>query len=129
MLSFESTRLYFRPLREEDANDLFELDHDPVVHRYLGQRPVTNIVQSREMIHSIQAQHAAHSIGRWAVLLRTTKEFMGWTGLNKVTGALDGQSDFYELGYRYMSRYWSQDYGYEAAQAWLDYGFRTMKLP
>ena len=50
-----------------DANGLFELDHDPVVHRYLGQRPVTNIVQSREMIYSIQAQHAAHSIGRWAV--------------------------------------------------------------
>ena len=59
MLYFESTRLYFRPLREENANGLFELDHDPTVHRYLGQRPVTNIIRSREMIRSIQAQSAA----------------------------------------------------------------------
>ena len=37
----------------------FKLDHDPTVHRYLGQRPVTNIVQSREMIRFIRAQYAA----------------------------------------------------------------------
>ena len=59
MLPFESTRLYFRPLRKDDANGLFELDHDPTVHRYLGQRPVTNIIRSREMIRSIRAQSAA----------------------------------------------------------------------
>ena len=59
MLPFESIQLYSRPLRKDDANGLFELDHDPTVHRYLGQRPVTNIVQSREMIRSIRAQSAA----------------------------------------------------------------------
>ena len=59
MLPFESTQLYFRPLREDDANGLFELDHDPTVHRYLDQRPVTNIIQSREMIRFIRVQYAA----------------------------------------------------------------------
>ena len=129
MLPFESTRLRFRPLREDDAEGLFELDHDPAVHRYLGQRPVTDIAQSWEMIRFIRAQYAANGIGRWAVLLRATGEFMGWAGLKKVAGPLNGQSDFYELGYRYMPRYWGQGYGYEAAQAWLNYGFNTMQLP
>lgn len=38
---------------------------------------MTNIIQSRKMIYSIQAQYAAHGIGRWAVLLQTNKEL--WT--------------------------------------------------
>ena len=129
MTPFDSTRLHFRPLCEDDAAGMFELDGDPAVHRYLGQCPVTDIAQSREMIRFIQAQYVAHGIGRWAVLLHATGEFMGWAGLKKVAGPLNGQSDFYELGYRYMLRYWGQGYGYEAAQAWLDYGFETMKLP
>ena len=126
---FNSARLHFRPLREDDAVGMFELDRDPAVHRYLGQHPVTDIAQSRAIIRFIQAQYVAHGMGRWAVLLRATDEFMGWAGLKKVAGPLNGQSDFYELGYRYIPRYWGQGYGYEAAQAWLNYGFETLNLP
>jgi len=126
---FESARLRFRPLRKDDAAGMFALDRDPAVHRYLGQTPVTTIAQNREMIRFIQAQYAAHGLGRWAVLLRETDEFMGWAGLKRMAGPVNGQRDFYELGYRYQPRYWGHGYGHEAAQAWLACGFETLRLP
>jgi ribosomal-protein-alanine N-acetyltransferase len=68
-------------------------------------------------------------MGRWAVLRRATGEFMGWAGLKLVAGPVNGQHDFYDLGYRFRPQHWGQGYGYEAAQAWLNYGFATLALP
>jgi RimJ/RimL family protein N-acetyltransferase len=111
---------------------MFELDSDPAVHRYLGGiggHMVTEPAQSLEVIRYVQAQYAATGIGRWAVTLRTTGEFMGWAGLKLVAGPTNGHTDFYDLGYRFIPRYWGQGYGYEAAQAWLDHGFQQQALP
>ena len=54
---------------------------------------------------------------------------MGWAGLKLVTEPVNGQRDFYDLGYRFLPRYWGQGYGYEAAQAWLACGFEVLALP
>jgi len=125
-------RLLLRPLRLADAPGMWALDTDPAVHRYLGgiggPRPAS-LADSEATIRFIQAQYAANGIGRWAVALRATGEFMGWSGLKLVTEAVNGQRDFYDLGYRFLPRYWGQGYGYEAARAWLKTGFETLKLP
>ncbi|WP_201983270.1 GNAT family N-acetyltransferase [Hymenobacter rubidus] len=132
MQPFDCARLHFRPLTADDAPGMFALDSDPAVHRYLGGvggQMVTELAQSVETIRFIQAQYAANGIGRWAVVLRATGEFMGWAGLKRVAGPVNGQHDFYDLGYRFRPQFWRQGYGYEAAQAWLDYGFQTLHLP
>ncbi|MDO7849424.1 GNAT family N-acetyltransferase [Hymenobacter sp. M29] len=128
---FNSARLHFRPLTADDAPGMFALDSDPAVHRYLGGvggQMVTKLAQSAATIAFIRAQYAAAGIGRWAVLLRENGEFMGWAGLKLVAGPVNGQHDFYDLGYRFRPPFWGQGYGFEAAQAWLDYGFQTLKL-
>ncbi|MBF9220166.1 GNAT family N-acetyltransferase [Hymenobacter ruricola] len=132
MLPFDTARLHLRPLTEADTAGMFALDSDPAVHRYLGGiggRLLTEPAESLDMIRFIRAQYVANGIGRWAVLLRETGEFMGWAGLKRVAGPLNGRQDFYDLGYRFRPPFWRQGYGYEAAQAWLDYGFQTMNLP
>lgn len=132
MHQFDSARLAFRPLQATDAPGMLALDGDPAVHRYLGGvggRPAASLADSLATIQFIQAQYAAVGIGRWAVLLRATGEFMGWAGLKLVAGPINGQRDFYDLGYRFLPRYWGQGYGYEAAQAWLAYGFGPLRLP
>ena len=63
------------------------------------------------------------------MVLRETGEFMGWAGLKLVAGPMNGRLDFYDLGYRFLPRFWQQGYGFEAARAWLDYGFETLHLP
>ena len=132
MQPFDSARLHFRPFTEADVDGMFALDSDPAVHRYLGGvggLMVTNLAQSAATVRFIQAQYAAHGIGRWAVLLRATGEFMGWAGLKLVAGPVNEQTDFYDLGYRFRPQFWAQGYGYEAAEAWLRYGFETLRLP
>ncbi|MDO7854372.1 GNAT family N-acetyltransferase [Hymenobacter convexus] len=132
MQTFDSARLHFRPLTAADAPGMFALDSDPAVHRYLGGvggQMVTELAQSTDTIAFIQAQYAAVGIGRWAVLRRETDEFMGWAGLKLVAGPVNGQRDFYDLGYRFRPQFWGQGYGSEAAQAWLEYGFQTLRLP
>jgi ribosomal-protein-alanine N-acetyltransferase len=131
MHPFSTSRLLLRPLEAADAPGMFALDTDPAVHRYLGgiggPRPAS-LADSAAIVEFIQAQYAAHGIGRWAVVLRATGEFVGWAGLKLVAGPVNGQHDFYDLGYRFIPRYWGQGYGYEAAQAWLAHGFGVLKL-
>lgn len=132
MHPFTTDRLLLRPLEATDADGMFALDSDPAVHRYLsgiGGPQAASLADSAATIRFVRAQYAAHGLGRWAVLLRATGEFMGWAGLKLVAGPVNGQCDFYDLGYRFITRYWGQGYGYEAAQAWLAYGFDVLKLP
>ena len=132
MQPFDSARLHFRPLTADDTAGMFELDSDPAVHRYLGGiggQMVSEPAQSAALIEFIRQQYAENGVGRWAVILRETGEFMGWAGLKLVAGPINGQHDFYDLGYRFLPRFWGQGYGFEAARAWLDYGFETLRLP
>lgn len=129
---FESARLRYRPLGPPDAAGLFALDSDPAVHRYLGgiggPRPVS-AADSLAAIRASQTHYAAGGIGRWAVELVATGDFLGWAGLKRVAGPVNGQRDFYDIGYRLQARYWGQGYGYEAARAWLAQAFGALALP
>lgn len=130
--AFTTSRLLLRPLLAEDVAGMFALDTDPAVHRYLGgiggPRPASP-TDSLATIEFIRAQYAAVGMGRWAVLLGATGDFMGWAGLKLVAGPVNEQRNFYDLGYRFLPRYWGQGYGYEAAQAWLAAGFGSLGLP
>jgi len=132
MQAITTERLLLRTLQLADAPGMFELDSDPAVHRYLGgiggPRPAS-LADSEATIRFIQAQYADKGIGRWAVTFRSTGEFMGWAGLKLVDGPINGQHDFYDIGYRFIPRYWGQGYGYEAALPWLEYGFNTLQAP
>lgn len=128
-----TSRLLLRPLEAADAPGMFALDSDPAVHRYLGGiggQPAAELAQSAGVIAFIQEQYRTNGIGRWAVVLRNTGEFVGWAGLKLVREPpVNGRRDFYDLGYRLRPAFWGQGYGYEAAQAWLAHGFGPLQLP
>ena len=80
MLPFTTDRLLLRPLRADDAPGMLALDQDPAVRRYLsgiGGPQAATLAASAATIAFIQAQYAAHGIGRGAVTLRATGEFLG----------------------------------------------------
>jgi RimJ/RimL family protein N-acetyltransferase len=110
-----------------DAEGIFELDSNPEVHRYLGNDPVTSREQCHAAIAHIMGQYERNGIGRWAVILKETEEFIGWAGL-KLESNVNGHEQFYDLGYRFIQKHWGKGYASEAAQAWVDYGFNVMKL-
>jgi ribosomal-protein-alanine N-acetyltransferase len=124
----ETERLYLRELLAEDALSMFTMDSDPEVHRYLGNKPLASLMQSQEQITFIQRQYRENGIGRWAVIDKQTGNFVGWSGLKLITESLNQQTNFYELGYRFLRQYWGRGYATEAARASLHYGFNTLGL-
>ena len=125
--SFESERLLFRELVPTDDIAMFELDADPEVCRYLGVKPVKTLSETQSIIQNINQQYLDNGIGRWAVILKETNEFIGWAGL-KYIKKLNGYENNYDLGYRFMKRFWRKGYGYESAKAFVDFGFNELKL-
>lgn len=125
----ETPRLILREMMPEDEAGMFELDSDPAVHKYLGNRPITRIEEARSGIEYIRKQYKENGIGRWAVELKETGEFMGWCGLKFINDMeINGQTNIYDVGYRFIQRFWGKGYGYEAAQVSLDYGFEELGL-
>jgi len=125
--SLETERLLLRELLPTDDVGMFELDSNPQVHIYLGNKPVTSIEQVREAIANIRQQYLENGIGRWAVILKETNEFIGWSGL-KLEKNVNGYQTFYDLGYRFIQKHWGKGYAYETAKAFVDFGFNDMKL-
>ena len=124
----ETERLYLRELVASDDVGMFELDSDPEVHRFIENKPIQHIEESQEAIRYIQKQYAENGIGRWAVLLKDSNTFIGWAGI-KVEHNVNGKESFYDLGYRFIPKYWGKGYSTEASKALVDYGFNTLKLP
>lgn len=127
MKSLETKRLFFRELITSDAEVMYELDSNPEVHKYLGGNPVTSIGQVEAAITNIREQYEKNGIGRWAAILKETGEFIGWAGL-KLESDVNGHAQYYDLGYRFIQRYWDKGYASEASKAFVDYGFDVMKL-
>jgi RimJ/RimL family protein N-acetyltransferase len=122
----ETERLFLREIVSSDERGLYELDSDPEVHRYLGNKPVKSVEQIREVIKFIRQQYVDNGIGRWAIIDKTTGEFVGWTGLKLVKEQTNNHIDYYDLGYRLLRKFWGKGIATEAAVASLDFGFRVL---
>lgn len=126
--SIETERLILREFRDSDAEGMFELDSNPNVHLFVGNRPVKHIEESIEYIKFVQKQYKDFGIGRWAVILKETNEFIGWSGIKYITEEINNYNNFYELGYRFIEKHWGKGYASEAGKAFVDYAFNEMNV-
>ncbi len=128
-LILESQRLIYRPFELSDAQALFEMDSNPNVHKYLWQKPTLDIDESIQIIEMLQKQYKENGIGRFATILKETGEFIGWTGIKFVNDHIEnGNTNFYDYGYRLNEKFWNKGYASEATKIWLDYGFNEMNI-
>jgi len=127
----ETERLILRDVIETDIDGMFELDTDPLVHKYLGNKPIKTKEKAYEIIQSIHNQYKELGIGRFAAIEKSSGDFIGWSGLKLNTGekeALNGKTDFYDIGYRFIPRYWGKGYATESSLAAINFGFTTLKI-
>ncbi len=124
----ETERLILREILPTDVDGLFQLDSDPEVHRYLGNKPVENKERVIAMIDFIRQQYADNGIGRWAIVDKESNNFIGWTGLKLVRELTNRHINYYDLGYRLIRKYRGQGFAIETAKASLDYGFEKLNL-
>lgn len=123
---FETKRLIIREFVPNDAKYLCQLDSNPLVMKYISKTNV-NTLPLEYGITKVNMQIARYKqqdgLGVWVVVLKETKEFMGWVCLNELD-----TSDLIELGYRYLPEYWGKGFGTEVAKRILDHGLNTLKL-
>lgn len=124
LVHLETDRLILRPIVVSDTHDLFELDADPEVHRYLGNEPLSHINQIAPIIEHIQRQYESVGYGRLAVTLKSDGSFLGWSGLKYETGVRS--FPYVDLGYRFKRSCWGNGYATESAEASLDWGFTNL---
>ncbi len=128
-LKFETERLILRPLDLKDAEAMFIMDKNPSVHKYLWQKPAQEIDEIIKVINHVNEQYKRNNIGRFATVLKETGEFIGWTGIKFVDDHVEnGNTNFFDYGYRLDERFWNKGYATEATSFWVNYGLNEMKV-
>lgn len=125
----ETERLILRELRVTDLNGMFELDSNPIVHKYLGNKPVKTKAESQKIIESVMCQYKNRGIGRWAAIEKSSGSFIGWSGirLNNEYN-MNGYTKYYDVGYRFIPKYWGKGYATESGKAAVNFAFNKMGL-
>jgi [ribosomal protein S5]-alanine N-acetyltransferase len=116
-------RLYLRQFTLDDAPLMLALNSDVEVLKYVHELPLQNLEEAAKVIQERILPQYPNNLGRWAVHLNDTNEFIGWCGLK-----YRPELDEIDLGYRYIKKYWGNGYAYEAAKHVLDYGFTHLHL-
>tara|TARA_R110002020_G_scaffold2415_5_gene11226 strand:- start:10856 stop:11404 length:549 start_codon:yes stop_codon:yes gene_type:complete len=127
-IHIETDRLLLRDLGDEDVHGLFAMDSDAEVHTYLGNSPIATLAEAQHYIDFIKQQYKDHGIGRWAVVEKKSGNFIGWSGFKYVTDIINGKTNYYDLGYRFIKKYWGKGYASETAIASLNYGFKELNF-
>ncbi|TMB86365.1 MAG: GNAT family N-acetyltransferase [Chloroflexi bacterium] len=125
MAELSTQRLIMRGWRESDLAPWAAMNADPEVRQYLG--PTLTYEQASAWALAFQDDLDRHGFGFWALEVRASGEFIGFTGLSRV----DEQMPFsgVELAWRLAVPAWGHGYATEAALAAMEYGFDVMRLP
>ena len=109
MKRIETERLILRPLKPEDAEQVFVWCSDPEVNRFMPYPLYTDVEKVREWISSIK-----ESSNEFGFEMKETGMLIGSGSISplKVEGA-------YELGYNLRSDCWGRGYATEASKAMI----------
>jgi [ribosomal protein S5]-alanine N-acetyltransferase len=125
----ETPRLTLRAYTPEDAPDILRLNSDADLLRFANKKPTATLDEALADIAIFQQQYAENGYGRWAVILKTTGEHVGYCGLKYRNAEADPRRDFTDIGYRFERNHWKSGFATEAARACLEFGFETLHLP
>jgi len=124
VVTLDTERLILRGWRDADVAPWAALNADPAVREFLG--PPLTFAESAASVRRFQEGFERNGYGFWAVEVRDTGAFIGFTGLDP----LDDDLPFggVEAGWRLARDAWGHGYATEAARAALAYGFDTAGL-
>jgi [ribosomal protein S5]-alanine N-acetyltransferase len=120
----ETLRLAMREFTPADRSDLFALDTDPRVMKYIGDGKPSTRRQVDLLLRRILRYPTLYpDLGIWHTSRRDTGEFIGWFSLKYA-----GRSPDIEIGYRLLRNAWGQGFATEGATALAHFGFDDLGL-
>lgn len=116
-------RLEIRPFLIEDAPEVYRLNSNMEVMRYLPKDEVYSTQdEARFFLERYLARMEDIPFAREAVIRRSDGAWLGWCGLKLL------EKGNVDLGFRLHQEYWGNGYASESGKAWLDYGLGTAGL-
>ena len=125
MTELRTERLLLRRWRDDDLEPFAALTADPEVMRYFPaplDRDASDALAARA-----DGLFETHGFGLWALELRATGEFIGFTGLAPMPDGVPGSGGV-EVGWRLAREFWGAGYASEAARASVRFGFDVAGL-
>ncbi len=123
MTSIETARLLLRNWQASDLAAFVAMNRDAEVMRYFPA--LLTEEQSLVFYSRIQQHIASHGFGLYAVIIKETRAFAGFTGC--MIPAFEASfTPCVEIGWRFNKRYWGQGLAKEAALACLEFGFTKL---
>ncbi|HBR58102.1 MAG TPA: N-acetyltransferase [Blastocatellia bacterium] len=119
----ETERIYFRKFTLDDLPMLIKQRSDPEVNRYLGGTRLQNPEALARRIRFYISCYASHGYGNCAMIWKKSGEMIGSAGLQPLE-----ETDEIEIGYSIIKEFWRMGIGFEAAAAWLRFGFEKAGL-
>jgi len=121
----ETGRLVLRRFTEADVDNLFDLDSDPEVMRFLnGGKPTPRDVIENEILPRFPHSYERFAgYGYWPAIEKSTGAFLGWFGFVPPEGS---SPDNVGLGYRLRKSAWGKGYATEGSRALIRKGFTEL---
>jgi len=120
--TFESSRIGFRPLAENDLQNLLVLDMDPEVRAHFPDGVSTPDLL-REKIAKSRASFLEKGFGEFSMTELETSRFIGRAGFAEL------ENGEIEVGYLLLKQYWRRGLASEALGALLDWAGRSLSVP
>jgi RimJ/RimL family protein N-acetyltransferase len=119
-------RLTLRRWKDEDRVPFAALNADPETLAFFPSTLTRR--ESDAFIDRIEARFESSGYGLWALEVRQTGEFIGYTGLAPLPSHVPNGGGM-EIGWRLARHAWHQGYATEAARAARDVAFNGAGLP
>jgi RimJ/RimL family protein N-acetyltransferase len=107
-----SERLQFRKIEKDDFKELHEIFSDEVTMLYICH--VKSEQETLNWLDDAIKSYEVNIFGPWAVLLKNTKDFIGYCGLY-LQKDIDSVDEI-ELLFGYKKQYWNMGYATESVQ-------------
>jgi RimJ/RimL family protein N-acetyltransferase len=119
----ETPRLAIRQFTEDDIDNLFDLNSDPDVMRYLGRPPPREVLRDEVIPFHLAVYRRLDRLGTWAAESADSGEFLGWFHFRP---GPDGDMTNIDLGYRLRRPTWNKGYATEGSRALITMGFTDL---
>ena len=120
----ETDRLSLRCFTGADLDNIYALDNDPDVMRYIngGTPTPRNVIENEILPTFLQYDEQRPEFGFWAAMEKSSGDFLGWFSFRPVNDTYDEIA----LGFRLRQAAWGKGLATEGAQALMRKAFSEL---
>lgn len=124
METLETNRLILRQVTRDDSEFILELLNEPSFIQNIGDRGVRTLADARDYIlDKLIVSYDKFGFGMYLVIAKNSGLPAGLCGLVKREGL-----DDVDIGYAFLSQFWSKGYAIESALAVREFAKNSIKL-